>query len=117
MLSVSGSKKSMRVFGLKKMTSLMKLFEKFLECYFQATRCELSDWRDQPQGRLAEIIVLDQFSRNMFRNSAQAFAFDSLAVALTQEAVKAKDDIKLEIKQRKFLYMPLMHSESSVVHE
>ena len=91
--------------------------ERFLETYYQATRCELSHWRDCPQGRLAEIIVLDQFPRNMFRDSSEAFAFDSLAVALTQEAVRAKDDMQLELKQRKFLYMPLMHSESLIVHE
>ncbi|TQV73689.1 DUF924 domain-containing protein [Aliikangiella marina] len=91
--------------------------ERFLETYYQATRCELSEWRDSPQGRLAEIIVLDQFSRNMFRDLPQAFKFDALAVALTQEAVRVGDDIKLEINQRKFLYMPLMHSESFMVHQ
>ena len=90
---------------------------RFLTTYEAATRCELYLWRREAKGRLAEIIVLDQFSRNMFRNSAKAFAFDSLAVALTQEAVAAGFDKQLPLEQRKFLYMPLMHSESLVVHE
>lgn len=93
-----------------------KIRRQFSDLYWMATRCELSDWRDVPEGRLAEIIVLDQFSRNMFRESAQAFAFDSLAVALAQEAIRVSADQSLTIKQRKFLYMPLMHSESALIH-
>ncbi|WP_444996522.1 DUF924 family protein [Aliikangiella sp. IMCC44359] len=90
---------------------------RFLHTYYAATRCELFTWRESAEGRLAEIIVLDQFSRNMFRDSAQAFQFDALAVALTQEAVAGKHDLVLTIQKRKFLYMPLMHSESLIVHE
>lgn len=93
------------------------LRSRFLSTYFAATRCELSHWRKTTEGRLAEIIVLDQFSRNMFRDSAQAFAFDSLAVALTQEAIAGGHDQPLSVQQRKFLYMPLMHSESIIVHQ
>lgn len=91
--------------------------ERFLETYYAATQCELFHWRKEALGRLAEIIVLDQFSRNMFRDSAQAFAFDSLAVALCQEAISCGDDNKLPLDKRKFLYMPLMHSESLMIHE
>ncbi|MDX8382008.1 MAG: DUF924 family protein [Ghiorsea sp.] len=78
---------------------------------------ELESWRDFPEGRLAEIIVLDQFSRNMFRDAPQAFAFDSLALVLAQEAIRSKADIELPIEQRAFLYMPYMHSESALIHE
>ncbi|TQV89181.1 DUF924 family protein [Aliikangiella coralliicola] len=90
---------------------------RFIDIYHAAISCELASWRVAPEGRLAEIIVIDQFSRNMFRDSAQAFAFDSLAVALTQEAVAGGHDQQLPVQQRKFLYMPLMHSESLIVHE
>ncbi len=90
---------------------------RFLDFYIAATRCELYEWRQTAEGRLAEIILLDQFSRNMFRDLPQAFAFDSLAVALTQEAIAGGFDQQLELNQRKFLYMPLMHSESLVIHQ
>ncbi|MCW8879353.1 MAG: DUF924 domain-containing protein [Kangiellaceae bacterium] len=91
--------------------------DRFESSYLAATHCELTHWRETPEGRLAEIIILDQFSRNMYRDSAKAFAFDSLAVALCQEAIRTGDDQKLDVQKRKFLYMPLMHSESLVVHE
>ena len=54
------------------------LVERFSEIHARACRCELFEWRREAEGRLAEIIVLDQFSRNMFRDSAQAFANDSM---------------------------------------
>ena len=93
------------------------LVERFAEVHAQASRCELFDWRVEPLGRLAEIIVLDQFSRNMFRESAQAFAHDALSLALAQQAVAAGADQSLSPVQRSFLYMPFMHSESLLIHE
>ncbi|EAO7613966.1 DUF924 domain-containing protein, partial [Salmonella enterica] len=74
-------------------------------------------WRKTAEGRLAEIIVLDQFSRNLFRDSPQAFAQDSLALALAQEAISLNLDQQLSPEQRAFLYMPFMHSESKLIHE
>jgi len=94
-----------------------RIRKQFLDTYLSATRCELYEWRSTAEGRLAEIIVLDQFSRNMFRDSAQAFTFDSLAVTLTQEAISAGFDLQLPLQQRKFIYMPLMHSESLIIHQ
>lgn len=91
--------------------------DRFAELHAQANRCELFEWRRTPRGRLAEIIVLDQFSRQMFRGEARAFASDPLALALAQEAVRAGDDVKLTAQQRTFLYMPYMHSESLSVHD
>lgn len=82
----------------------------------QARRCELFAWRATPQGRLAEVIVLDQFARNIHRGTAGAFAADPLALALAQEAVTAGADMALPIEQRAFLYMPYMHSESAAIH-
>lgn len=67
-------------------------------------------------GRLAEVIVLDQFSRNIHRNRPQAFANDALALALAQTAVAADADQALDAQRRAFLYMPYMHSESLAIH-
>lgn len=61
--------------------------------------------------------MLDQFSRNMFRDTPLAFAYDPLVLALAQEAVSAKADEALSPVQRSFLYMPYMHSESLKIHE
>lgn len=91
--------------------------ERFGDLHRQAVRCELYKWRLTAEGRLAEIIVLDQFSRNMFRDSARAFSADPLALALAQEAVAAGADAWLTPVQRSFLYMPYMHSESLSIHE
>ncbi|MFN0316962.1 MAG: DUF924 family protein [Burkholderiales bacterium] len=91
--------------------------DRFSAIHAQANRCELFEWRKEPKGRLAEIIVLDQFSRNMHRSSPLAFASDPLALALAQEAVSAGSDMALAPEERSFLYMPYMHSESKVVHE
>ncbi len=82
-----------------------------------ATRCELYTWRSAAEGRLAEIIVLDQFSRNLYRESARAFESDPLALALAQEAVRLGADLEVDAAKRAFLYMPYMHSESLVIHD
>jgi uncharacterized protein (DUF924 family) len=93
------------------------IVERFSELHGQATRAELFEWRAEPRGRLAEIIVLDQFSRNMYRGDRRAFATDTMALALAQEAVAAKVDHMLSPEERVFLYMPYMHSESKVIHQ
>jgi uncharacterized protein (DUF924 family) len=90
--------------------------EKFLTLHESAVRCELYEWRDHAQGRLAEIIILDQFSRNMFRGSPLAFASDPMALALAQEAIAANAGSDLSPQERTFLYMPFMHSESLKIH-
>lgn len=90
--------------------------ERFCDVHAQATRAELFEWRRAPRGRLAEIIVLDQFSRNMHRGQSLAFANDALALVLAQEAVAAQADLALPQGQRVFLYMPYMHSESRAIH-
>lgn len=92
--------------------------KKFTSLHLQATHCELSFWRETAEGRLAEIIILDQFSRNLFRNKPDAFASDSLALGLAQEAVRVGADQSFsDVEQRMFLYMPFMHSESLAIHE
>ncbi len=91
--------------------------QRFAALHTAATAGELFHWRSAAAGRLAEVIVLDQFSRNMFRATAQAFATDSLALVLAQEAVAAGADQQLPAQQRVFFYMPYMHSESLRIHD
>jgi uncharacterized protein (DUF924 family) len=91
--------------------------ERFGNTLTAAKACELFGWRSVPEGRLAEIIVLDQFSRNIHRGTPSAFAADPLALALAQEAVHAGADMRLDPGRRGFLYMPYMHSESLAIHE
>ena len=91
--------------------------QRFDKLHAQASKAELYAWRITPKGRLAEIIVLDQFSRNMFRDQAQAFASDPIALILSQEAIAAGADCMLNEDERTFMYMPYMHSESLAMHE
>lgn len=91
--------------------------ERFSDIHQQAAKCELFEWRQDALGWLAEIIVLDQLPRNMFRDTPQAFTTDRLAVILVQEAVSNQVDRELTAPQKSFLYMPLMHSESPLIHE
>ena len=91
--------------------------DKFLTLHGQASRCELFEWRDSAKGRLAEIIILDQFSRNMFRDTPEAFLSDQLALALSQEAVSLGKQHELNDVEKSFLYMPYMHSESLKIHD
>lgn len=90
---------------------------RFLDTFHKAVGGETKQWRETPEGRLAEIIVLDQFPRNMFRDTPQAFAHDERALSLAKEAVRVGDDEKLPKEKRHFLYMPFMHSESKEVHK
>ncbi len=90
--------------------------DRFSAVHQMATACELEDWRSSPRGRLAEIIVLDQFSRNIYRNDPRSFAWDSMALSLSQEAINQKVHEDLSAPKRSFLYMPFMHSESQKIH-
>lgn len=91
--------------------------QRFGDCHQQASQGECLNWRKSIRGRLAEIIVLDQFSRNIYRDQPQAFAYDGMALVLTQEALATGNLKQLSQIERSFLYMPLMHSESLVIHE
>jgi uncharacterized protein (DUF924 family) len=93
-----------------------RIAERFGALLLSAERCELAAWRATAGGRLAEIIVLDQFSRNVYRDSARAFANDALALALAQELVAGAHDTALPVAQRAFAYLPFMHSESLAIH-
>lgn len=90
---------------------------RFSAVHSAATRGELFIWRENLSGRLAEIIVLDQFSRNLFREGPLAFASDGMALVLAQELIKTAGFDELAVEKRDFSLMPLMHSESAVVHD
>lgn len=89
---------------------------RFGELHGKASAGELFRWRDDALGSLAEVIVLDQFSRNMFRGQPKSFAFDNVALVLAQNAISKGFHMELPEVQRAFLYMPLMHSESPSIH-
>ena len=73
----------------------------------------LSEWRETPRGCLAEIILLDQFSRNLFRDDARAFAADGQAREAMNHALARGFDDGMSVDERRFLYMPLQHSENA----
>lgn len=81
-----------------------------------AARGELQPWRTDAPGRLAEILVLDQFPRNIHRDTPRAFACDALALNLARELVAQGLDRELPPPQRAFAYMPYMHSEDLAAH-
>ncbi|EKT63916.1 DUF924 family protein [Providencia burhodogranariea] len=91
--------------------------QRFAGIMERAAKGELAYWRVSIRGRLAEIIILDQFSRNIWRDTPKAFAQDNMALVLAQEAIKQTDYNLLTLSQRKFILMPFMHSESSFIHQ
>lgn len=94
-----------------------RIRERFAPLHKQARNGELYSWRGNPEGALAEIIVLDQFSRNIYRDTPQAFESDPLALALAQFAVEKGFNKALNKIQCSFLYLPYMHSESALIHK
>lgn len=82
-----------------------------------ARRGALAEWATHAQGALALVILLDQFSRNIFRDKAEAFAADDQALSVARHAVDSGWDQSLNNTQKHFLYMPFMHSESLAVHD
>jgi uncharacterized protein (DUF924 family) len=90
----------------------VEIRERFLALHEAVDRGGHEDWLETPRGALAYVIVLDQFSRNMFRGTARSFASDTRARAAALRAVERGDDRTLSGDERLFLYMPFMHSEN-----
>lgn len=86
--------------------------DRFELLYQQAAAGNLDPWQQSPSGSLALILVLDQFPRNMFRHTPQAFATDAVARAVAKEMIRRGDDRLLLPVQRIFVYLPLEHSEN-----
>ena len=85
--------------------------KRFLPTYEAAARDELAAWEETQDGALALVIVLDQFPRNMFRDSARAFAADPLARAVATRAIERGFDLQTPVQERAFFYLPFEHSE------
>jgi uncharacterized protein (DUF924 family) len=94
-----------------------RLRENFAECLTAARQGELDRWAETPRGALALAIVLDQFSRNLCRNTPQAFAVDAKARAVARSALAQGFDQKLSATERIFLYLPFQHSEDAADQE
>jgi uncharacterized protein (DUF924 family) len=84
----------------------------FLSTYRAAAAGKLKGWANDPDGALALIIVLDQFPRNIFRDDARAFAADALARDIADDAIAHGYDTKITVPERRFFYLPFMHSEA-----
>lgn len=84
----------------------------FLPTWEAARDGGLSMWLTYPSGALAYLILTDQFSRNMYRGSGDAFALDAVAIAVAKRAICKGWDMKIDGPARQFFYLPLMHSES-----
>lgn len=94
-----------------------KLIQAFNKEYEAAVSGTLADWGSTPRGRLALIILLDQFPRYIHRRSPQAFAYDNQAQTLCVEGLRNKMDQSLTLIERVFFYMPLVHAENSESQE
>lgn len=95
-------------------SALEKRFGALLE---RAKAGELDNWHETPQGSLALIIVLDQFSRNIHRDSGRAFEADGKALQLTLEGIERGFDEELSLEQRSFYYLPLRHAEDLLMQQ
>lgn len=94
-----------------------KILDTFRQEYEAALSGNLLQWAASPRGRLALIILLDQFPRYIHRRSPQAFAYDSEAQRLCVEGLRERMDQSLTLIERVFFYMPLVHAESSTFQE
>ena len=93
---------------------IRKSFSKYVELDSSGM---LDDWKENPRSRLALIILLDQFTRNIYRDTPQAFAQDAKALSLCLDGIKQGLDARLFIVERWFFYMPLMHSENIEIQQ
>jgi uncharacterized protein (DUF924 family) len=89
---------------------------RFGDAWTAATRSEL-DWAKEPRGALAIVILLDQFSRNLQRGKAAAFAHDGRALAIATAVIDAGNDRKLLPAERSFLYLPFEHAEDLALQD
>ena len=94
-----------------------EITERFGGVLEQARRGELDHWADTPRGRLALIIVLDQFSRHVYRGSPLSYSQDEKALRLAVEGIDLEMDRELGVMERMFFWLPLGHSEVLALHE
>ena len=90
---------------------------RFGEVHAAAARRELEHWRGERESMLALVVVLDQFSRNLYRNDPRAFSQDAYALECARQTVEPRDDLALLPVERMFLYLPFEHSEKPADQE
>lgn len=98
-------------FGASALTD-SAIAQRFGGLHQRAVQGDLAEWCDTPSGRLALILVLDQFSRNLYRGQAEAFAWDPIALSLCKGGIEQGMDRTLALAHKLFFYMPLQHAES-----
>jgi len=86
--------------------------EHFMDAHMQACTYGLDAWADDAQGALALCLLLDQMPRNMFRDSAHAFATDPLALHVATQAIERGMDRAIDVELRRFIYLPFEHTEA-----
>lgn len=86
--------------------------ERFEEAHMAAAARRLDSWQDDPSGAIALMILLDQFPRNAYRDTAHMFATDALALHFAERAIAAGHDLEVDASLRQFFYMPFEHAES-----
>ncbi len=91
--------------------------DRFSKALESAANGELDSWLESGRGRLGFIILLDQFSRNIFRDQANSFDYDPMALKVCLDGIEKKQDEELLFAQRSFFYMPLMHSEDREIQK
>jgi uncharacterized protein (DUF924 family) len=91
--------------------------ERFGDAVASALGGAFSDWSHSTRGALARVILLDQFTRNTFRDTPRAFAGDALGLAVATAVVDAGGDLALDRYERQFLYLPFEHSESVAMQD
>lgn len=94
-----------------------KLRSRFGPLIEQALRGELESWASSAQGALAQIVLLDQFTRNTFRDTPRAFAGDARALASARAMVGNRQDESLDARERSFAYLPFEHAEGIEMQE
>lgn len=101
----------------KSLANDQAVIDRFAATLTAATAGQLDAWANTPRGRLALVIVLDQFPHHIHRDQAQAFATDPQSLALSLAALESGEDRKLAPIERVFLYLPLEHAESIEMQE
>jgi len=91
--------------------------ETFVHDWYNAVHGKYDDWMDSPKGCIALVVILDQFSRNMFRANSGSFSSDKKALAVTIHAIEMGFDVDMTPLEQQLIYMPLMHSEDLYIHD
>jgi len=94
-----------------------QIADRFGPAIERALRGELADWSRQPESALAQILLLDQFTRNVFRDTPRAFAGDARALTAATAMVGKRQDEALPALQRSFVYLPFEHAEGAAAQD